>query len=268
MLFLSDRLAHVIWALGGVSFAIFADMEWQERGSSASSAKCVFCAGQRKTSDAPIQICECSVAHELCFLYYQLETGRRTCVQCRQPWSCAESYTNAVSGRWRHVRIRSGFVMAADLTISLFIFLALVIVYAYVVKGLVYALFGSPNYAPFGLDALAVRIEPGIGDFVVGSLALLLFVIVKRGVPLCARCCAARRDRSLTSEQYASHRSQEADNEAEMEQMVPRSRHPRHALMTPRGVDLEELSGSEAGNPFEEEEGGGSPTDVIIDDKD
>ena len=154
---------------------------------------CSFC--HKSTTEPGFAICHCDApynyAHEICFSNYLFQTGRRTCKNCSHTWRCDPDYYAHILKQWRYVRIHNGVVILANIIILIIILASIVLTIAFGAKGLIYATTASVEYTPFGVPLFHVRLEPSLGDFVVGGLSLTIVVALMKIISWIRRkaCC-------------------------------------------------------------------------------
>lgn len=169
--------------------------------------RCRFCCNytremQDNRGERGYKVCACDdqfgYAHRVCFYrFLGGPEGRATCPHCRQLWYVAPKEVAPFMKRKSRVRIWRSVHFVTSAAIGLLGLLAAMLLFAYMIKGLVYAASGSPEFNV--TRTLPVRLEPSPGDFVTGGsvvVALLLLYALHRLLAACVpsyRHCGGHR---------------------------------------------------------------------------
>lgn len=180
-------------------------------------ATCRFCRHQSgatgaQTHEAPTrtsrayelgyEVCQCEglfgYAHCSCFYRYLARKARRSCPYCRTQWKVDPEELSPFLARKRRLRAYGLCLFLTNAVLGLVSLVLLVVVVAYLCKGLVYAATGTPEY---WIGPLPVRAEPSPGDLAVGAIllaSLSVLYAVHRACMACVPCyrrgCNAPRD--------------------------------------------------------------------------
>lgn len=142
---------------------------------------CRFC--QQYDSSLPgCKVCNCDnncgYGHLRCFYSFVQQTGRRKCEYCKCEWMVDKQTWKRFIVQVRRVYIVNRIREAASLLLTILTLLAMILLWAYVVKVFVWIITGRPTYAVFGQSILISNgwTQPTLGDLVTGLLATLISI--------------------------------------------------------------------------------------------
>ena len=159
---------------------------------------CRFC-DTHDPSKVGTKVCDCDnhcgYAHLACFYQYVRKTSLGKCRYCRKEWFIDKSEWKHFVRDHKHVTVVNRIREAATILLSIMVVLAMIIIWAFIVKLAVWIIYETPSYVPFHVLYLAssgwTRIS--VGDLVVGTMAttlnILLAVIWVHYKTRCYRCC-------------------------------------------------------------------------------
>lgn len=170
-----------------------------------ADAVCRFCRRDAQTApdvELGAVVCACpdtySYAHRACLHEHVFATRAMRCAYCRETWALDWLRLQRIAKAGGRVRVVRGARQVGTVALAAAVLLAAVLLWAYVLKGVVWVATGTAAYPVFGVAALAVEPGPCPGDLVVGGLATLLSAVGATGVYAGQKWLYRRRARYRT----------------------------------------------------------------------
>lgn len=163
---------------------------------------CRFCSRSDSQLDG-IKICDCDghcgYAHYKCFFNYVRETGRRKCDYCRKEWFVDKARWKQDILRHNRVTVCNRVREAASILLTIFVILAMILLWGFIVKISLWIIYGKPDYILFGVPMLIsggwTRIT--LGDGVTGGLftlgTILVAILIVHLKSKCYKSCCMKK---------------------------------------------------------------------------
>lgn len=159
---------------------------------------CRFC-NQYDDRATGCKVCDCDnqygYAHFRCFYNFVQQTGRKRCEYCKKEWMVDKATWKRFTLQAKSVTCINRVREAASILFTLIVILAMILLWAYLIKFGYWVFTGRPDYLPFGRLELASIgwLQPTGGDALTGSIAtiinILLAILIVHYKPRCYRCC-------------------------------------------------------------------------------